>query len=64
MAVMSQQKRPRRSFPDAYKAAAVGLWRTGGKSVGAVAHDLGLSETAVCRWIARTSLIASGRCWL
>ncbi len=41
---MEQQRRPRRSFPDEYKAEVIELCRTSGKSIAAVARDLDLSE--------------------
>ena len=41
----------RRSFTPEYKAEAVGLVRDGEKSIPAVAHDLGLSESALRRWV-------------
>jgi transposase len=44
-------KRERRSFTKEYKAEVVDLIRTGDKSVGAVCRDLGLTETAVRRWL-------------
>jgi transposase len=37
-------KRTRRSFTPEYKAEVVTLIRTGGKSVGSVCRDLGLTE--------------------
>ena len=61
MVVMEQQRRPRRSFPDEYKAEVIELCRTGGRSVGAIARDLDLSETAVRRWIAQAEVDAGER---
>jgi transposase len=58
MVVMEQQRRPRRSFPDEYKAQVVELCRSGERSVGAVAKDLDLSETAVRRLIAQAEIDA------
>ena len=43
--------RKRRSFTPEYKAEAVGLVRDGEKSISAVARDLGLSESALRRWV-------------
>ena len=40
--VMEQQRRPRRSFPDGYKAQVVELCRSGERSVGAV------RKTSIC----------------
>lgn len=51
MAVMEHAKRPRRSFSDEYKAQVVELCLRGERSIGAVARDLDLSETAVRRWV-------------
>jgi transposase len=64
MVVMQQQRRPRRSFPDEYKAQVVELCRSGERSVGAVAKDLDLSETAVRRWIAQAEIDAGQRAGL
>jgi len=44
-------KRTRRKFSKEYKAEVVTLIRQGNKSIGAVCRDLGLTETAVRRWI-------------
>ncbi len=44
-------KRKRRFFTEEYKAEVVGLIRKSGKSVGAVARELDLTETAVRRWV-------------
>ncbi len=46
--------RKRRSFTAEYKAEVVGLVRDGGKSIGAVARDLGLTESAVRNWVSRS----------
>ena len=54
------KKRIRRSFTKEYKAEVVELIRKSGKSIGAVTRDLGLTETAVRRWIAQAE-IDSGR---
>ena len=61
MVVMQQQRRPRRSFPDEYKAQVVELCRGGERSIGAVAKDLDLSETAVRRWVAQAEIDAGRR---
>ena len=44
-------ERKRRSFTPEYKAEVVGLIRDGGKAASAVARDLGLTESAVRRWV-------------
>ncbi len=54
------EKRKRRSFSKEYKAEVVGLISKGGKSIGAVARELDLTETAVRRWVAQAE-IDSGR---
>ena len=46
--------RKRRSFTAEYKAEVVGLVRDGGKSIGEVARDLGLTESAVRNWVSRS----------
>lgn len=47
----TKQKRDRRTFTDEYKAQAVELVRTSGKSVGQIARDLDLTETALREWV-------------
>jgi len=44
-------KRTRRKFSDEFKAETVRLVRDSGKSIGVVARELGLTETAVRRWV-------------
>jgi transposase-like protein len=46
-------KRARRSFTPEFKAEAVALVRASGKSVGQVAKDLDLTETALRAWVKR-----------
>ena len=46
-------KRARRSFTPEFKAEAVALVRASGKSVGQVAKDLDLTETALREWVRR-----------
>jgi transposase len=53
-------QRERRSFTAAYKAEVVALCRSPGSSVGKVARDLDLIETAVRRWVAQAE-VDSGR---
>jgi transposase len=48
--------RRRRSFTPEYKAEVVELCRTSGRSIQAVARDLGLTETAVRRWAAQAEV--------
>jgi transposase len=56
-----QRKRPRRSFSDEYKAEVVELCRTSGKSISEVAADLGLTVSAVRRWVAQADIDAGRR---
>jgi transposase-like protein len=44
-------KRKRRTFTTEFKAQTVRLVRESGKSVGAVARELDLAETALRRWV-------------
>jgi transposase len=44
-------KKKRRHFTPEYKAEVVRLVRTGGKKVGEVSRDLGLTETSVRAWV-------------
>jgi transposase len=53
--------RPRRFFPPEYKAEVVELIRATGKSVGQVARELDLTETAVREWVKRADLDAGRR---
>ena len=47
------QRRPRRRFDEEFKAQAVRLVLDEGKSVGSVARDLDLTETALREWVNR-----------
>jgi transposase len=53
--------RPRRFFPPEYKAEVVELIRSTGRSVGQVAKELDLTETAVRQWVRRADLDAGRR---
>jgi transposase len=53
--------RPRRFFPPEYKAEVVELIRTTGKTVGQVAKELDLTETAVRQWVKQADLDAGRR---
>ena len=46
-------KRPRREFTDEFEASAVRLVLDEGKTVGAAARDLDLTETALREWVKR-----------
>ena len=61
MDAMEQQRRTRRSFTDEYKREVVELCRTSGRSIAGVARDLGLTETAVRRWVAQAEVDAGRR---
>jgi transposase len=47
------KRRARRQFTDEFKASAVRLVLEEGKTVGAVARDLDLTETALREWVRR-----------
>lgn len=49
-------KRKRRHFTPEYKAEVVALVRKSGKSVGQVARDLDLTETAVRAWVKQADI--------
>lgn len=49
-------RRKRRKFTDEYKAEVVRLVRTSGKSVGEVAQELDLTETAVRAWVKQAGI--------
>lgn len=53
MAETPKRRRSRRQFDDDFKAQAVRLVLDDGKSVGAVARDLDLTETALREWVKR-----------
>src|SRR3989442_13953329 len=53
MANTTRSQRPRRRFDDDFKAQAVRFVLDEGKSVGAVARDLDLTETALREWVKR-----------
>jgi transposase len=48
--------RPRRFFPSEYKAEVAELIRSTGKTVGQVAKELDLTETAVRQWVRQADL--------
>ena len=53
-------KRKRRAFTNEFKAETVRLIRESGKSIGVVARELGLTESAVRAWV-RQAGIDAGR---
>jgi transposase-like protein len=48
---VAKKRRKRRSFTDEYRAEVVRLVETSGKSIGQIATDLDLTETAVRAWV-------------
>jgi transposase len=56
-----QVPRPRRFFPPEYKAEVAELIRSTGKTVGQVARELDLTETAVRQWVRQAELDAGRR---
>ena len=48
---MPKKRRKRRKFTDEYRAEVVELVRTSNKTIGQIARDLDLTETAVRAWI-------------
>lgn len=59
MAIMPKEKRARRKFTDEFKVGAVRLVLDEGKTVGAVARDLDLTESALRLWWNERALIAA-----
>jgi transposase len=51
-------KEQRRKFSDEYKAETVRLMQSSGKSVGQMALELGIGETALRRWCAQAEVEA------
>jgi transposase len=49
-------KRKRRAFTDEFKARTVRLIGESGKSIGAVAQELDLTESAVRAWVRQTAI--------
>ena len=49
-------KRKRRAFTDDFKARTVRLVGDSGKSIGVVARELDLTESAVRAWVRQTSI--------
>jgi transposase len=52
------QKRKRRKFSAEYKAETVRLIQTSGKSIGKLALELGVGETALRRWVEQAEIEA------
>lgn len=49
------KRRARREFTDEFKAEAVALVHSSGKSVGRVAQDLDLTETTLRNWVGKAA---------
>ena len=49
-------KHKRRAFSPEYKAEVVERIRRSGRSVGAISSELGLTETAVRRWVSQAEV--------
>ena len=47
------ERRKRRAFTDEFKADAVRLCKKGDRTIGQVARDLDLTETALRKWVQR-----------
>ena len=54
------EKRQRRSFTDEFKAKAVQLVKSSGKTVTAVATDLDLTVSALRSWVVQAEVDAGG----
>ncbi len=52
-------KRHRRKFTDEFKAETVKLIRGSGRTVGSVARELSLTETAVRNWVKQAEAVGS-----
>ena len=50
------ERRKRRRFTAEYKAEVVGLVRSSGRTVGQVARELDLTETAVRAWVRQAAI--------
>jgi len=61
LAGVQMGSRARRTFTTEFKAEAVELIRSSGKSVGEVCRDLDLTETAVRRWMQQAEIDAGKR---
>jgi transposase len=57
-------RRPRRSFTPAFKADIVERCRRGDRSIGQVAKDFDLTETAVREWVRQAEVDAGERAGL
>jgi transposase len=53
-----EKERKRRKFSDEYKAETVRLIQSSGKSIGQMALELGIGETALRRWVEQAEIEA------
>jgi transposase len=58
---MGKQRRPRRVFTPEFKAEIVEVCRRGDRTIGQVAKDFDLTETAVREWVRQADLDAGVR---
>jgi transposase-like protein len=56
--VEKAEKGKRRKFSEEYKAETVRLIQTSGKSIGKLALELGIGETALRRWVEQAEIEA------
>ena len=61
MDAMGKQRRPRRAFTAEFKAEIVEVCRRGDRSIGQVARDFDLTETAVRAWVRQAERDAGSR---
>jgi transposase len=58
---MGKQRRPRRAFTPEFKAEIVEVCRRGDRTIGQVAKDFDLTETAVRGWVRQADIDAGVR---
>jgi len=54
-------RRPRRSFTASFKAEVVALARQGDRTIPTICREMGLSETAVRRWVEQAAVDAGDK---
>jgi transposase len=54
--MQTKSKRSSRTFAPEFKSEVVGLCKRGDRSIGQVARDLDLTETAVRKWVAQVDI--------
>jgi transposase len=60
METVAKKKRARRSFTAEFKAEIVEACQRGDRTIGQVARDFGLTETAVRSWVRQAEIDAGG----